>query len=100
MLVACVIVGFAVSLSVFHFLEGAMRMQPAFDRSTVTRLGPAAAALFFALCGPVLVLREGFAARADATRMSWPMTTIVFAALWAGLVGVVAVETGRLAAIA
>jgi len=99
MLVAFVIVGFAVSLSVFHFLEAAMRLQPAFDRSTVTRLGPAAAALFFALCGPVLVLREGLAERADGARTRWPMSLIMFAAVWAGLVGLVAIETGRLATI-
>ena len=100
MLVACVIVGFAVSLSVFFFLEAALHAQPAFDRSMVERLGPAAAALFFALSGPVLVLRGGLALRADGTVGRWPMTSTLAAALWAGLIGIVAVEIGRLATVA
>lgn len=102
-MVAIVVIGFSVSLSVFFFLDAAMRRQPAFDRATVMRLGPAAATLFFALCGPVLVLREGLpepGGGSQRRRPRWPLTVLGLAAIWATLVGIVAVETGRLIAIA
>lgn len=98
MLVASVVIGFAISLSVFFFLEAAMRSRPAFDQVTVARLGPAVAAFFFALVGPVLVLRQSLAY--DRRPARWPLTIIVFATFWAGLVGIVALETGRLVILA
>lgn len=96
MALAIVIVGFAVSLSIFFLVESLLRMRPAFDQATVMRLGHVTAGLSFALCGPVLVLREGLLPRRNGNSPRWPLTSIVFAVFWAGLVGVFALETGRL----
>jgi hypothetical protein len=100
MLIWIVVVGFAVALSVFFLLEAALHGRPAFDEATVLRLGVAPSVVLFALCGPVMIVRAGLSRNAHGRRSRWPLTAMVAAAAWAGLVGVVAVETGRLIAIA
>jgi hypothetical protein len=95
-----VVVGFAVALSLFFLLEAALQEQPAFDEATVLRLGIAPSVLFFALCGPVMIVRAGLSPNRRGRRSRWPLTALVAAGAWAGLVGIVAVETGRLIAVA
>lgn len=95
-----VVVGFAVALSTFFLLEAALDGQPAFDEATVLRLGIAPSVLFFALCGPVMIVRAGLSPNRRGRRSRWPLTALVAAGAWAGLVGIVAVETGRPIAVA
>lgn len=95
-----VVVGFAVALSAFFLLEAALHDRPAFDEATVLRLGIAPSIVFFALCGPVMIVRAGLSWNERGGRPRWPLTSLVAAGTWAALVGVVAVETGRLIAIA
>lgn len=100
MVIWIVVVGFAVALSAYFFLEAALLGQPAFDEATVLRLGVAPSIVFFALCGPVMIVHAGLKRHSDGRRPRWPLTALVAAGAWAGLVGIVAVETGRLIAIA
>ena len=97
-LVALVVVGFTVALSVFHLFEAVMRMRPDFDRATVLRFGPGRSALLFALCGPVLMVRQSLAPSGARNRAPWPITSLFAAGLWAALIGLIAVELGRLIA--
>jgi len=100
MVIWIVVVGFAVALSVFFLLEATLHDWPAFDEATVLRLGIAPSVVFFALCGPVMIVRAGLSRNKWGRRSRWPLTSLVAAGAWAALVGVVAVETGRLIAIA
>lgn len=97
-LFALVIVGFTVALSVFHLFAALMHMRPDFDQETVLRFGPLSAALCYAVCGPVLMVKLGLAPSCPRERAPWPVTSLFAAGIWAAVVGLVAVELGRLIA--
>lgn len=89
------VTGAAVSLSVFYLGIGLAGFSPGFDRRTVDRVGWAAAFMFYCGAGPVLLLRalDGAVVESAAASLRNTLALTGLILLWAGALGVVAVES-------
>ena len=91
------VTGAAVSLAVFFLGRGLAGFTPEFDRKTLDKVGLVGAFALFCGAGPILVARSidrGLAERPAAVLLNTVLLTFLFL-LWAGALGVVAVESTR-----